>query len=157
MAIRLLSRWRNGRFKLALSDVVSSLPANVPLRPVTSNRIQLCVNVESVDQTVKALGSIGAKVMMEPNDQPWGERAAYVEDPDGNLVLIVAPLATSRPRCADRLADFRTIRRAVAPENRSGRSCPVLACFGTSRSLDLHSEQLCLWTCIRSRASFLCT
>jgi lactoylglutathione lyase len=88
---------RNGRFELALSDVISSLPANVPLRPVTGHRIQLCVNVESVDQTIEALGSIGSKVVMEPIDQPWGERAAYVEDPDGNLVLIVAPLANSLP------------------------------------------------------------
>ena len=32
-----------------------------------------------------------APVAMAPVDQPWGERAAYVEDPDGNLVMLVAP------------------------------------------------------------------
>lgn len=29
---------------------------------------------------------------MPPIDQPWGERAAYVEDPDGNLIMLVAPI-----------------------------------------------------------------
>jgi lactoylglutathione lyase len=83
---------RVGRFEMALSHIDSSLPVNVPLRPVSGHRIQLCVNVDSVDETVKVLASIGIKTVMEPSDQPRGERAAYVEDPDGNLVLLVAPL-----------------------------------------------------------------
>ena len=29
--------------------------------------------------------------MLEPADQPWGERIAYLEDPDGNLVMLTAP------------------------------------------------------------------
>jgi lactoylglutathione lyase len=30
--------------------------------------------------------------LAEPVDQPWGERMAYVADPDGNPVMICAPL-----------------------------------------------------------------
>jgi lactoylglutathione lyase len=61
----------------------------LPLRPATGHRIELCINVDDVDA---ALAALGALVVMAPVDQPWGERAAYVEDPDGNLVMLVAPL-----------------------------------------------------------------
>jgi len=30
-------------------------------------------------------------VVLEPADQPWGERVAYLADPDGNLVMLTAP------------------------------------------------------------------
>ena len=59
-----------------------------PLRPATGHRIELCINVDDVDAALEALA---APVVMAPVDQPWGERAAYVEDPDGNLVMLVAP------------------------------------------------------------------
>lgn len=44
--------------------------------------------MNDVDEAVDALRSIGAPVVLEPADQPWGERVAYVEDPDGNLVML---------------------------------------------------------------------
>lgn len=62
-------------------------------RPAKGHRIELCINVEDTDAAVEALREIGARVVLEPVDQPWGERAAYVEDPDGNLVMLVAPSA----------------------------------------------------------------
>ena len=58
------------------------------LRPASGHRIELCINVGDVDATVEALG---APLAMAAVDQPWGERAAYVEDPDGNLVMLVSP------------------------------------------------------------------
>ena len=27
-------------------------------------------------------------VLLDPADQPWGERLAYVEDPEGNPVML---------------------------------------------------------------------
>ncbi|WP_437577674.1 VOC family protein [Sorangium sp. So ce887] len=27
-------------------------------------------------------------IVLEPADRPWGERVAYVADPDGNLVML---------------------------------------------------------------------
>ena len=81
---------------VALSRIDSSLPTNVSFRPATGHRIQLCVNVLGVDESVAVLRSIGSRVIMEPSNQPWGERAAYVEDPDGNLVLLVSPVNEPR-------------------------------------------------------------
>ena len=61
-------------------------------RPATGHRIELCFNVSDVDESLRALEALGLSVAMRPLDQPWGERAAYVEDPDGNLVMLVAPV-----------------------------------------------------------------
>jgi lactoylglutathione lyase len=60
-----------------------------PQRPATGHRMELCVYVEDVDATVAAAVERGVRVVLEPADQPWGERVAYVADPDGNLILLV--------------------------------------------------------------------
>jgi lactoylglutathione lyase len=64
-----------------------------PQRPATGHRIELCVYVPDVDEAVETARSAGAPVVLEPADQPWGERVAYLEDPDGNLVLLCAETA----------------------------------------------------------------
>ena len=57
---------RYGTSDVALSRTDTSLPANVPFRPATGHRIQLCVNVVDVDDSVGALRSIGrAKSMFD--------------------------------------------------------------------------------------------
>jgi lactoylglutathione lyase len=59
-----------------------------PQRPASGHRIELCVYVDDVDATVEAARAADAPVVLEPADQPWGERIAYVADPDGNLVML---------------------------------------------------------------------
>lgn len=49
--------------------------------------------VDDVDATTEAARAAGVTVVAEPVDQAWGERVAYVEDPDGNLVMLAAPVA----------------------------------------------------------------
>ncbi len=57
------------------------------------NRVEICVYADDVDDAVAELRAAGTTVLREPADQPWGERAAYVADPEGHPVLIVAPIA----------------------------------------------------------------
>jgi lactoylglutathione lyase len=38
---------------------------------------------------VTAATAAGHPILLEPTDQPWGERVGYVADPDGNLVMLV--------------------------------------------------------------------
>ena len=52
----------------------------------------LWVYVDDVDETLAALGTSGALVISEPEDQPWGERVARTRDPQGNLVILGAAL-----------------------------------------------------------------
>jgi lactoylglutathione lyase len=47
--------------------------------------------VADVDAFVNALSEAGVTLLAEPADQLWGERVAYVEDPDGNPVHIRGP------------------------------------------------------------------
>jgi lactoylglutathione lyase len=60
-----------------------------PQRPATGHRIELCLYVDDVDATV--LAAHEHPLLLEPTDQPWGERIAYIADPDGNLVMLAAP------------------------------------------------------------------
>ena len=64
-----------------------------PRRPASGHRIELCVYVDDVDRVADAARDAGARVLLAPSVQPWGERVAYVADPDGNLVMLVAELA----------------------------------------------------------------
>jgi lactoylglutathione lyase len=57
-----------------------------PQRPAAGHRIELCLYVDDVDAAAARAGT----VVTAPRDMPWGERIAYVEDPDGNLVMLTA-------------------------------------------------------------------
>ncbi|MFI8852359.1 VOC family protein [Streptomyces sp. NPDC053499] len=54
----------------------------------TGRGFDITVIVEDVDKTVGALREAGAPVVLDPRDQPWGDRHAYVTDPEGNYVQI---------------------------------------------------------------------
>jgi lactoylglutathione lyase len=51
-------------------------------------RISLWVYADDCDAAVDRLRAGGVVITEEPADQPWGERMARVEDPDGNEVVI---------------------------------------------------------------------
>lgn len=80
--------------KLGASDIgLGAITGDAPLhgrpqRPAQGHRIELCVYVDDVDATVERLRSAGVPIVVEPRDQPWGERVAYVSDPDGNLLML---------------------------------------------------------------------
>jgi len=59
-----------------------------PQRPASGHRIELCVYVEDVDQTFAGTAHNGFETIAEPTDMPWGERVAWIADPDGNLVML---------------------------------------------------------------------
>ena len=51
-------------------------------------RFELFVYVDGLDRLVEELRADGVTVLREPADMPWGERVAYVADPDGNPVAL---------------------------------------------------------------------
>jgi lactoylglutathione lyase len=53
-------------------------------------RFELFVYVDDVDANVARLRADGSTVLSEPAAMPWGERVAYVTDPDGNPVALAA-------------------------------------------------------------------
>jgi lactoylglutathione lyase len=58
------------------------------LEPGPGPRHELFVYVEDVDRTVAELRDAGASLLREPADMPWGERVAFVADPEGNVVSL---------------------------------------------------------------------
>jgi lactoylglutathione lyase len=54
----------------------------------TEPRFEMFVYVSDVDATVDELRAHGTAVLAEPKDMPWGERVAYVTDPEGNPVAL---------------------------------------------------------------------
>jgi predicted enzyme related to lactoylglutathione lyase len=56
-------------------------------------RHELFVYVPDVDSMVDELRLAGATILREPGDMFWGERVAYVTDPEGNLVSLANPPA----------------------------------------------------------------
>lgn len=48
----------------------------------------LWVYVDDCDRAVEHLAAAGVPVLEPPADQPWGERVARVQDPDGTVVIL---------------------------------------------------------------------
>jgi lactoylglutathione lyase len=61
------------------------------LEPGERPRFEMFVYVDDVDGTVETLRQRGIRVLREPADMPWGERVAYVVDPEGNPVALAQP------------------------------------------------------------------
>jgi lactoylglutathione lyase len=56
-------------------------------------RFELFVYVADVDATVASMQDAGVRVLRMPENMPWGERVAYVTDPEGNPVTLAASSA----------------------------------------------------------------
>jgi catechol 2,3-dioxygenase-like lactoylglutathione lyase family enzyme len=50
--------------------------------------VELYFQVEDVDECVARLRGQGVGVLLEPSDEPWGERNAGVLDPDGYPIYL---------------------------------------------------------------------
>ena len=60
-------------------------------------RILLNVNVGDlgvggVESLLKHVETLGGRVLGPPNDMPWGQRVAHIQDPDGNTVNLSEPI-----------------------------------------------------------------
>jgi lactoylglutathione lyase len=86
-----------GESEIGIGGVSESPLHGQSQRPADGHRVELCVYVDDVDELVVAARAHGAPVLLEPTDQPWGERIAYIADPDGNLVMLTAELGGDSP------------------------------------------------------------
>jgi PhnB protein len=59
--------------------------ANRPPSPDGTSPVVLYVYVENVDETVARAEVAGAKTLMAPTDQFWGDRTAWIMDPSGHV------------------------------------------------------------------------
>ncbi len=65
------------------ADMVGTAALGQP--EIASHRMLLCADVEDVDAAYHDLTAKGLTFLKPPADQPWGIRATYLADPEGNL------------------------------------------------------------------------
>ncbi|MFI9392614.1 VOC family protein [Streptomyces bauhiniae] len=74
-----------------LAVVSADWPATRYDRPLgTGVRFEMFVLVDDLDTLLKELADVGVPLLRDPVEMPWGERIAYVTDPDGNPVALAA-------------------------------------------------------------------
>lgn len=59
--------------------------------PHHTTATELYLAVDDLDAWVTRLSDLGARCLSPAADRPWGDRAAYFEDPEGNVLAIVRP------------------------------------------------------------------
>jgi uncharacterized glyoxalase superfamily protein PhnB len=55
---------------------------------------ELHFDVEDVDEAVQRLVVAGARLLSPASARDWGDLAAYLADPDGNVIVVAMPLPT---------------------------------------------------------------
>ena len=82
---------------LAMSNEVATQKFNANAAVAGANRSMIIeFEVADVDAERVRLGSFIEKWVLEPTNQPWGNRSMLFRDPDGNLINIYSVLP-SRP------------------------------------------------------------
>jgi lactoylglutathione lyase len=76
-----------GQVALALGTA-PAMYGEVPL-PASGHAVDVCAYVPDLDAAVAAAPAAGGAVAVPPADMPWGERVAYLRDPDGTMLLII--------------------------------------------------------------------
>jgi predicted enzyme related to lactoylglutathione lyase len=80
---------------LRIGDSNLGLVADTDAAAGTAQRMLLSAEVDDVDACLLRVEGLGGRVQGPPNDMPWGERVAHIEDPDGNTVNLTQPVAAS--------------------------------------------------------------
>jgi predicted enzyme related to lactoylglutathione lyase len=71
---------------LQIGDSELGLVSDSGADTTAPQRMLLSVDVENVDELLERVPRCGGRVLGLPNDMPWGQRVAHVQDPDGNAV-----------------------------------------------------------------------
>ncbi|WP_150307398.1 VOC family protein [Planctomonas psychrotolerans] len=58
-------------------------------RPATGHAVDICLYVDDLAGVVDAARQYGAPIPVEPSAMPWGETIAYMQDPEGTMLLVI--------------------------------------------------------------------
>jgi lactoylglutathione lyase len=88
-----------GVTRLALytrSAMAKTLGMSLEMPSLNAPGFEIGFKVEDVDAAVNELVARGATPAVSPTDHFWGQRTAYVRDPDGHLIELAQDLRPSR-------------------------------------------------------------
>ncbi|MFG2599125.1 VOC family protein [Streptomyces sp. NPDC048462] len=77
---------------LRIGDTDLGLVAKTDPETAAAPRMLLSIGVDDVDETLGRVTALGGSVGGSPNDMPWGQRVAHIQDPDGNPVNLTKPI-----------------------------------------------------------------
>ncbi|GAA1369914.1 VOC family protein [Streptomyces beijiangensis] len=77
---------------LRIGDTDLGLVAKAAPGTGAASRILLSIGVDDVAETLGRVEALGGSVSGGPNDMPWGQRVAHIQDPDGNAVNLTQPI-----------------------------------------------------------------
>ncbi len=58
-------------------------------RPASGHAIDICIYVSDLEGVVASAEKGGAAIPVRPQPMPWGETVAYVQDPEGTMLLVI--------------------------------------------------------------------
>lgn len=91
-----------GNEMLMIEGEWPSLPSRAP-SPDGSSPVVIFVYVEDVDKTIERALEHGGKVIVQPQNQFWGDRTAWIMDPAGHVWTIATRIEeTSAEERSDR-------------------------------------------------------
>ena len=76
------------RFVVPGNEASLSIQVRENIKPYGTDGIEVAFEVDEVDATVKKLKAKGLEFYIQPVDQKWKWREAYLKDPDGNTIMI---------------------------------------------------------------------
>ncbi|MFD4029173.1 VOC family protein [Streptomyces sp. NPDC058637] len=77
---------------LRIGDTDLGLVAKTGLGAGSAPRMLLSIGVDDVEETLGRVEALGGSVRSGPDDMPWGQRVAHIQDPDGNPVNLTQPI-----------------------------------------------------------------
>jgi lactoylglutathione lyase len=78
-----------------MAEVIGTV--DLPGEAICQDRVALIVEVEDIDGIYANLREQGIEFVLKPEDfVDWGNRAAYLRDPDGNLIELSGALDLSK-------------------------------------------------------------
>jgi lactoylglutathione lyase len=57
--------------------------------PASGHAVDVCIYVPDLDGVLEAAPAHGGRLAVPATDTPWGERVAYVQDPEGTMLLVI--------------------------------------------------------------------
>jgi predicted enzyme related to lactoylglutathione lyase len=78
---------------LRIGDSALGVVADASVQPGSPQRVLLSIAVADVEALLERVEALGGHVQGPPNDMPWGQRVAHVQDPDGTTVNLTQELA----------------------------------------------------------------
>lgn len=92
---------RTGATRVALYErhaMAKTLGRSLRAPPEDAPGFELGFKVDDVDAAYEALLERGARPGTPPTDRPWGQRTAYVRDPDGHWIELAMAIAQAGSR-----------------------------------------------------------